>query len=426
MYYCRKYCLMVGCLLILCSVIRAQDTLTSAEVESRSSIFFTQGNWDALIRYGNTALSKGFDYYYLRYRLGVAYFSEKKYRQAQNHFEKAITFNSTDEAMEYLYYCYLYTGQYERARWLSKSFSSAAVSYTGSDKLKSFSYATLEAGVGTTDSTKQFDNYYYMQAGAGFYVKNRFSMYHALTYFTQTDFRGITNQLQYYLNGKVPLKNDWSIAIGAQPILRDYSATTYPIAPTLIRIPSRLHPPPNLDSSRFVPKEDTVHGPVKTKLDFVSAVSITKTTGNFDFTLGTAIGSLDTTTQYEQYIGISWYPMGNNIFSINEIAYLHTETYYQHIHFALNSSITFAPTQKFSLTASYLANTGGNLVESNGYIVSGTPDFMLTRFSLLADIAVSKSISIYGAYQHQDNIEFHQHWPFQYNLYVIGLKYIPK
>ncbi len=135
-----------------------------------------------------------------------AYFEKKKYYAARGHFEKAIKFNSTDEALEYLYYCYLYTGEYERARWLSKSFSPDAIAYTGSDKLNAFSFATMEGGVGTTDSTTQFDNYYYGQVSAGFYVNKRFSMYHALTYFTQQDFRGTTNQFQYYLNGKVPLK----------------------------------------------------------------------------------------------------------------------------------------------------------------------------------------------------------------------------
>ncbi|HTA27004.1 MAG TPA: hypothetical protein VK809_04410, partial [Bacteroidia bacterium] len=192
MHYCRKYYIAIGCFLFLCFTTKAQDTLTSAGVESQSYSLYTQKNWDELIRFGNIALNKGFDYYYIRYRLGAAYFSKKNYRIAQVHFEKANAFNSTDEVVEYLYYCYLYNGQYERARWLSKSFSPDAVAYTGTDKLKSFSFATLEVGVAHTDSTTQFDNYYYSQVSAGFYVKNRFSMYHAFTYFTQEDFRGTT------------------------------------------------------------------------------------------------------------------------------------------------------------------------------------------------------------------------------------------
>jgi hypothetical protein len=425
MHNCRKYYLMVGCLLVLCPLLRAQDTLKSAGVEAQSYSLYMQKNWGELINYGNMALGKGFDYYYLRYRLGAAYFSEKKYREAQVQFEKAVAFNSADEAIEYLYFCYLYTGQYERARWLSKSFSPDAVAYTGSDKLKAFSFATLEAGVATTDSTTQFDNYYYVQASAGFYVKNRFSLFNALTYFTQEDFRGTTNQYQYYLNSKVPLKNGWSLSIGVQPIARSYSAKTYNKDSIGVIAPSKIPPHPH-DSTVYRDTTVITNGTYQTTFNIVGAISLTKSISNFDFTIGSAIGAFDTTTQYEHYLGITYFPFGNSSFYISETGYLHTENHYASTHSAINSSVTLCPWEKLTLTLSYLANTGGHLIESDGYIVSGTPDFMLTRLSFLANLAITKNISIYGAYQHQDNIEFHQHWPFYYNVYTIGLKYIPK
>ncbi len=424
MHFRRKYCLMVGCLLVLCPLLRAQDTLTSSSVESQSYALYMQKSWDELISYGNKALCKGFDYYYIRYRLGVAYFSKKKYREAQFNFEKATAFNSTDEAMEYLYYCYLYTGQYERARWLSKSFSKAAADYTESSKLKAFSFATLEGGVGPSSRDSLFQSEYYVQAGLGNFVNKRFSMFHALTYFTQEDFRGTTNQFQYYLNGKVPLKKGWAFTMGIQPIIRGYSATTYPIDTSMVKIPSRI-PPHLLDSIVKRAKRDTVNGAVQTKFNFVGALSVTKSISNFDFTVGSSIGALDTTTQYEHYFGVTYLPLGNTIISITETGFMHTENYYKSSHYALSSSLTLSPSEKVLFSLSYLANTGGNLVESDGYIISGTPDFMVARLSFLASFSISKHVSIYGVYQHQDNLEFHQHWPFYYNLYVIGLKYIP-
>jgi len=433
MHYCRKYCLMVGCLLVLCSAIRAQDTLTSATVESRSYVFFTQGDWDELISFGNTALSKGFDYYYLRYRLGVACFSEKKYRQAQNHFEKAVAFNSTDEAMEYLYYCYLYIGQYERARWLTKSFSPAAITYTGSDKLKAFSYATLEAGVAHTDSTVQFSNYYYGQIGAGFYVNRRFSMFASGTYFAQDNFRENTRQFQFYVNGRIPLKHGWTLTVGVQPIVRNSAAKTYTNDSITFysrdTIPSKIFPHPRDSIIKMSHKRDSLITNTQAsqrKINFIGAVSLTKSVSNFDISLGSAIGAFDTTTQYEHYLGVSYYPLGNSILAITETGFLHTETNYTSTHTGLLSSIAVSPSEKFSFTISYLANTGGNLIENDGYLVNGEPDFMVARLSLLANLAISKSVDIYGVYQRQDNIEFHEHWPFQYNLFVIGLKYIPK
>ena len=425
MHYGRKHYLILGFFLVLGFITRAQDTLSSGGVEAQSYSLYTQKNWDELITFGNVALSKGFDYYYLRYRLGVAYFEKKKYRVAATQFEKANKFNSTDETLEYLYYCYNYTSQYERARWISKSFSPEAIAYTGSDKLKAFSFATLEAGMGETDSTVQFNNYYYEQVSAGFYIKNRFYLYSALTNFSQTDFRGTTNQFQYYLSGKVPLKNGWTLNMGLQPIFRGYAAKTYTIDSIGVLAPSKIPPHPR-DSMVYRDTTVTSLGTAQTKINLVGAVSITKSIINFDFTFGSAIGAFDSTTQYEHYFGITYFPFGNSSLSISETGFLHTENHYATTHTSLLSALTLSPFKKLTLTLSYLANSGGNLIENDGYIISGTPDFMVARFSFLANLAISNTINIYGVYQHQDNIEFHQHWPFYYNLFAIGLKYIPK
>jgi len=78
MHYCRKYWLIAVCMLTLCPFIKAQDTLTFAKVEAQSYSLYTQKNWDELIRLGKMALSRGIDYYYLRYRMGVAYYMQKK------------------------------------------------------------------------------------------------------------------------------------------------------------------------------------------------------------------------------------------------------------------------------------------------------------------------------------------------------------
>ena len=421
MHYYRKHRLVVGCLLVLCTALKAQDTLTSASVESTSYSLYTATNWNELIHYGNMALSKGIDYYYLRYRLGVAYFSEKKYRNAATQFEKAIAFNSTDEAMEYLYYCYIYTEQYERARWLSKSFSHDAAVYTGSDKFKAVSFATLEGGIGTSDSSKQFQDETYVQAGLGVYVNKRLSLFQAITYFDQKAFRGPIEQLQYYLGGNIPFKNGWSLASGIQPIytntVPDYVVTDSVPGP---------RPPPGYPRPKKIAKIVDSSGTSESKFNFVWAASISKSFSHFDITLGAAIGAFDTTTQYEQYLGITYYPLGNNILSLGATTYMHTENHYKSTHYGIIPYITVTPVKPLTLTISYLANTGGNLIENTGYTVSGTPDFMVARFYCLATIALSKYISIYATYQHQDDQEEHRHWPFYYNLYSTGIKYVPQ
>lgn len=422
MHYRRKYGLMVGCLLVLCPFLRAQDTLTSAAVEAQSYALFTQTKWDELIRFGNKALSKSFDFYYLRYRLGVAYYMKKKYRDAAVQFEKAIVFGSTDEAMEYLYYCYIYTAQYERARWLTKSFSPDAIAYIGSNKFKAISFVTLEGGIGTSDSSKQFQNETYVQAGLGLYINKRFSLFQAVTYFSQDAFRGDISQFQYYIGGTIPLKNGWSFTSGIQPI----SASFVPDYKKVDSVPAGPPPPKGAPPPprRAILVDST--GEAQNKFNFAWAVSITKSFSHFDFSLGVAIGAFDTATQYEQYFGITYYPLGNNMLSLGGAVYAHSENYYKNSNYAAVPYITIIPAKSISLTVSYLANRGGNPIEDNGYIVSGTPDFMVARLSCSAEVTLSKCISLYATYQHEDDQEEHRHWPFYYNLFITGIKYIPK
>jgi tetratricopeptide (TPR) repeat protein len=57
---------------------------------------------------GKKALKDAIDYYFLRMRLGIAFYSKTKYIPAAEHFRKAIDFNSQDPvAWEYLYSSYV-------------------------------------------------------------------------------------------------------------------------------------------------------------------------------------------------------------------------------------------------------------------------------------------------------------------------------
>jgi len=93
-------------------------------VDYKTYGYYMDQSWDSLICIGNKAIEENIDYYYLRVRLGVAYYSIKKFMNAVIHFEHALKFNSQSEfAMEYLYYSYIYSGRETESQLLSKSFS---------------------------------------------------------------------------------------------------------------------------------------------------------------------------------------------------------------------------------------------------------------------------------------------------------------
>ncbi len=99
-------------------------TQSFIKIDSATYKQYLAGDWSELIREGKQAIRQDVDYYYLRMRLGIAYYEQKKFRAATGHFKKALEFNQDDPvAREYLYYSFLFSGQSERARVYRDSFT---------------------------------------------------------------------------------------------------------------------------------------------------------------------------------------------------------------------------------------------------------------------------------------------------------------
>jgi hypothetical protein len=112
-------CFVIG-LLILNLGVNGQVITDFQSVDSISYKYYSTGNWEELIKYGNTAISKGIDYKYLRQRLGFAYYSKGDYIRSEKHFGKAIAFDSYDSfTLTYLYYSYVMSGRYESATFIA-------------------------------------------------------------------------------------------------------------------------------------------------------------------------------------------------------------------------------------------------------------------------------------------------------------------
>ena len=69
-------------------------------------------DWEALIIEGKQALDGDLDYYYMRMRLGIAYYELHNYAASSKHFKKALIFNQGDNtASEYLFYSLYLSGR---------------------------------------------------------------------------------------------------------------------------------------------------------------------------------------------------------------------------------------------------------------------------------------------------------------------------
>ncbi|HQM70638.1 MAG TPA: hypothetical protein PK521_15125 [Bacteroidales bacterium] len=94
----------------------SQMTMSFRQADSLTYALYNQKDWDQLVNKGKEAIKAGHDYYYMRMRLGIAYYEQHNYAQAVNHFTKALGFNAGDNvALEYLFYSYYFSGRYFQA-----------------------------------------------------------------------------------------------------------------------------------------------------------------------------------------------------------------------------------------------------------------------------------------------------------------------
>jgi len=94
----------------------ACEKLEFRQVDTLTYQYYLNAEWEKLVGLGEEAIEQGIDYYYLRMRVGIAWYELEKYLFAAKHFKKALEFNSPDPlAEEYLYYCHLDSGKYSLA-----------------------------------------------------------------------------------------------------------------------------------------------------------------------------------------------------------------------------------------------------------------------------------------------------------------------
>jgi hypothetical protein len=129
----------------------AQGKMTFRQADSLTYQFYETGNWGELVRTGKEAIRQGQDYYYLRMRIGIAYYMLGRYRAAAVHFEEALNFYADDKtAIGYLQQCYDWGGMNTEAAYLNRRYPRALAGSDNSNKF--FRELFLLSGVSFSDS----------------------------------------------------------------------------------------------------------------------------------------------------------------------------------------------------------------------------------------------------------------------------------
>jgi len=117
----KLWVLCIQFILLLLATVSFEASAGELNYEILTLRLYNEQKWDSLIVVGEEAIDKGFDYYYMRVRVGTAAFEKQRYIKAIRHLEKAIQFNSFDPyPYRLLYKAYQYSSRNNEARLLLK------------------------------------------------------------------------------------------------------------------------------------------------------------------------------------------------------------------------------------------------------------------------------------------------------------------
>lgn len=237
--------LMQGLILaVFIPALNAQQQPESRKIDSLTYSLYQQEKWDDLAETGRYAIQRGYNYYYMQMRVGIAFYENANYRQAVKYFLEALRLNPGDPvAGEYLYYSFLLGGMATDAKILASAFNDRILESAGIEKPGFLEEIYLETGPGFAvnqdlkdkkrrghsgdtiyNSSFYYNNYYYSHGGIRVRPLSWLSVYQGYTYlsssFTQKsaymgepvpDFNGTARQQEYYGNLRLALPGGFVI-----------------------------------------------------------------------------------------------------------------------------------------------------------------------------------------------------------------------
>jgi len=397
-------------LLTLFSVAHAQETLNYKLVDSLTYKYYEEQKWDSVIYLSKKAIRNDIDYYYLRMRVGIAFYEQHKYRKAATHFKKAVKFNGPDDInMEYLYYSYLFGGMKSEAKALTKKFSEKLKVKLGLKRYNLIDELYLEGGptIGSNPEEKQgngmgnnnnvpallreeelTNDVRYFSLGLKHTISKNITLFHAVSTVdigkTQNInvYQGyVVNkyrmfQRQYYATLNFYLGSGFSIKPAFHFINVNYDKLIYSF---------------DANNKLFLQQQKFILN------DFALSTTLTKNTAKFSFDLNAAMARLNNSRVLQGGGTVTYFPLSNlNLYFTGSYVYHNDDMLADNI-FEFQAGGRIAK----KVWAEGFITFGGlyNYVEKNAYITYNITDKILSRKGLSLKFALNDNIE-FSVYYH--------------------------
>lgn len=393
---------------LLLTITSVAQEKYNASIDKKTYELYMKSDWEGLHEAGSAAIDEGFDFYFLRMRLGISYYEEKNYMSAVTHFEKAVTFNPKDSiGLEYLYYSYLFSGQESEANILAKKFSSQLKRKIQYKIPEFFKGAYTEGGYsfnqdysgkknggvkGNQDlsgTQNIFKDETYINLSLFHSIGERVSVFQGYNNIVVNS----TRQFEDVINGKNDYKstvkqNEYYLNLGIY-LGKGFNLTT---ALHYLSLNLADYEPSLTTNTAFISYTYKSN-------DLVSNLSLSKRLGHTELGITTVFANLNGGKQNQNTFSFIWYPFGNlNLYNISNFT-LHNNKSNDSSdaisRFIFDEKIGFKIANKLWMEAVFTTGPILNYSESNAFIIYNNVDKIKYKagFNIISPVSDNVELS---------------------------------
>jgi len=393
--------LVLGGLLFILQSPKAQ---TYTQVDSATYKNYVDKNWDELIKAGRSALKADFDFYYLRMRMGIAYYEKGNFKSAQSHFKKALEFNQNDlVASEYLYYSYLFGGQSHQAALMYKNFQSSLQEKVQSPDLKAVDRLSAEYLYNQTftddlvNDPGTFEglpygvriitrNYHNLNVGLKHNMHPGTSFTHSYTYLNKSNYYYYDDGVDRFgVDGQKVKQHQYYLSPSFTTVGGLVISPAFHFLHIAYQVPYIAAGGGGSGGGPGIGGDVSIEFNDEFLNQMLGGLTLLKYQGAFSYSFGGIYSNLNQTKQFTGSGSITWYPKGNLDMYLGATLYVHMADLNK-ISQELIPDIVFgygiASKVWLEITGTY--GEMKNFAESNGHIIYNGLDWM--KYKVLGNI----------------------------------------
>ncbi|MDD2197920.1 MAG: hypothetical protein PHE03_07760 [Bacteroidales bacterium] len=328
----RKFIILLPLLSFLAFHAIGQNQADILKVDTVTYALWQKGDWKNLINVGKQALNSSIDFYYLRVRMGIAYYETENYHAAIYHLEKAYQINQQESYLkEYLYYSYLFAGRSMESRIIYSTADTLLKKRIGYKKKTYIDGISLQYGHRLMADDKAIENFPadYTAPNDGFQeitkslntlsiglrhdIFPKFSLNHAYTNIQKESFKHLivngtieeidnskTSINQYYISGNSRVGENLNLLYGIHIIN--------------VRYPVEI---PYFSQGNVFTATETI-----SQTDLVGFMSFYKDLKYFTLGVSASFANLNSVIQTQGDLSLALYPLGNlNLYAVSTASF---------------------------------------------------------------------------------------------------------